>query len=320
MRRDVGGIVRKFICRAILFLSFLFVISPLLADETKSEELTSRERARRLVDQGLALGDNSSREAGCYRRAIEIDPTYASAHFNLGFVYHSTGELEKAMEAYRQCLRYDPKRHDAHRNLATCLLAVRHDAALYEVRMHLNMAIELEDALSPGKAFTTLGKQNTELLALERRINKILKPSVGDRYSSNEIIEVLSRRVTRGGEGLYEGPLLPILFFNTGLTQLTRTDETQLRALAVALNSPGLFGSCFTIEGHADSRGIAFSNLDLSRRRAEAVRDWLVRHGRVDPERLFMAFYGEDHPIFPNDSPVHFRYNRRIEIVKRYKE
>ena len=312
--------MRKFLSIAIFFLCLFLVVSPVPADETKGVKDSPREQAQRLVDQGLALGDNSLEEAECYRRAIGIDPTYASAHFNLGFVYHSTGELEKAIKGYRQCLRYDPKRYDAHRNLAVCLLAVRRDAALYEVRRHLNMAIELEEYLPPGKRPSTLGKQRAELLDLEHRINKVLKPSVRDRYSSDEMIEILSRRVTRGGQGLYEGPRLPILFFNMGSARLTKKDEPQLRALARALNSPRLVADSFTIEGHADSRGQDSSNLNLSRLRAEAVRDWLVKHGGVDPKRLFAESYGEGHPIYPNDSPVHFRYNRRIEIVKRYKE
>jgi len=312
--------VRKFVSIAIFFLCLLLVVSPVPADETKDVEDSPREQAQRLVDQGLALGDNSLEEAECYRRAIGIDSTYASARFNLGYVYHSTGELEKAIEEYRQCLRYDPKRYDAHRNLAVCLLAVRRDAALYEVRSHLNMAIELEESLPPGKRPSTLGKQRAELLDLERRINKVFEPSVRKRYSSGEIVEILSRRVTRGGQALYEGPRLPIPFFNTGSARLTKKDEPQLRALARALNSPRLVADSFTIEGHADGRGQASSNLNLSRRRAEAVRDWLVQQGAVDSKRLFVEFYGEGHPIYPNDSPVHFRYNRRIEIVKRYKE
>ena len=308
----------RFISITIFFLCLLLVVSPVLADETKGVEVSPRKQAQHLVDQGLALGDNSVKEAGYYRRAIEIDPTYASAYFNLGFVYHSTGELEKAIEEYRQCLRYDPKRYNAHRNLGLCLLAVRRDAALYEVRRHLNMAIELEEDLPPRKRPSALGNQRAELLDLEHRINKVLAPSVRESYSSDEIVEILSRRVTRGGQGLYEGPRLPILFFSTGSAKLTTKDEPQLRALAMALNSPRLVASRFTIEGHADGRGKASSNLNLSRRRAEAVRDWLVQHGAVDPKRLFVEFYGEDRPIYPNNSSVYFRDNRRIEIVRRY--
>lgn len=312
--------MRKSISIAILFLSLLFVVSPVLANETKGEQIPPRERARRLVDQGLALGDNSLEEAGFYRRTIEIDPTYASAHFNLGFVYHATGELEKAIEAYRQCLRYDPKRHDAHRNLAVCLMAVRRAAALYEVRRHLNLAIELQEVLPLSRRPPTIPKQRAELLDIERSINEVLKPSVSDHYSSEEIVQVLSRRVTRGGQGFYEGPRLPILLFGTGSAKLTKKDQSQLRALAKALNNSRLMGNRFRIEGHADGRGRASSNLDLSRRRANAVRDWLVKHGGVKPARLSVAFYGEGHPIFPNDSPEHYRYNRRIEIVRRYAE
>lgn len=310
--------------RTVSLLLFVIWLTPgkmvAIADNAEKERPTPREQAQILVQRGLALGGNSEEESTYYRRAVEIDPTYASAHFNLGFVYHSRGELENAIEPYRKCLLYDRKRYDAHRNLAVCLLEVRRDAALYEVRKHLNLAIELEEALPPGKRPSNLPEQRAELLGIEHRINAVLHPTIRERYSTEEIIEVLNRRVIRGGQGVYEGPRLPIFFFGTGRAKLTMKNETELRALAKALNSPDLVDNCFVIEGHADGRGSAFSNLELSRRRAEAVQNWLIQQGGIDPKRLFVEFYGEDRPIYPNDSPEHYRYNRRIEIVRRYAE
>ena len=309
--------MKKIILITAVLLTLPAIMAPVLADQMKDGQASSRKRAQSLVDQGLALSNNSLEEAQFYRRAIEIDPTYASAHFNLGFVHHSRGELEKAMEAYSKCLRHDPRRHDAHRNLAICLLAVRRDTSLYEVRQHLNLAIEIQETLPTEKRDGDLGEQRVQLLELETRINELFKPSVRDYYPSEQIVRVLSRRITRGGQNIYEGPRQTLLFFNTGSAELTKRNERQLQALAHALQSPGLIANYFVIEGHADGRGSAASNLALSKRRAETVRDWLIRYGNIKPGRLSMAFYGEDHPIFPNNSPEHYRYNRRIEIVRR---
>ena len=303
---------------ALFFFFLLTSLTPAISGADEPGRKSSRARAQLLVDQGLALNDNSDKEAEFYRRAIEIDPTYASAHFNLGFLYHSRGELENAIPAYRQCLRYDPRRHEAHRNLAVCLLTVRRDAALYEVRRHMNLAIELQEDLGPGKGSAAIDKQKAELLDLERRIHRVLKPVVRDHYASEMITAILSRRVTRGGQGVYEGPRLPMLFFEKGSAIVPKQREKQLHALAEALKDPRLVSYNYDIEGHADGRGKAAMNLGLSRKRAQAIRLWLARRGGMKPERLKVEYYGEDHPIFPNDSLKNYRYNRRIEIVRRY--
>src|ERR1700740_2128871 len=53
--------------------------------------------------------------------------------------------------------------------------------------------------------------------------------------------------------------------------------------------------STAAIEGHADARGARDHNLALARRRAEAVRDYLVARG-VAPGRLTAISFGEERP------------------------
>lgn len=68
------------------------------------------------------------------------------------------------------------------------------------------------------------------------------------------------------------------------------------------------------IQGHTDSDGPAEVNLDLSQRRADAVRDYLVEQG-VDPARLNATGYGETAlKIDPEDSDDDKALNRRIEF------
>jgi outer membrane protein OmpA-like peptidoglycan-associated protein len=71
------------------------------------------------------------------------------------------------------------------------------------------------------------------------------------------------------------------------------------------------------IVGHADSVGSDDYNLDLSRRRAAAVADFLVQRGRVLPDRLFVDGQGERYPIASNDTEAGRAQNRRVEIILR---
>ncbi|MCB9751315.1 MAG: OmpA family protein [Myxococcales bacterium] len=71
----------------------------------------------------------------------------------------------------------------------------------------------------------------------------------------------------------------------------------------------------FAIEGHSDSKGGRFtSRVRISRKRAEAVRQYVVSKG-VEASRLETRDYGEDKPIAPNSTAEGRAQNRRIEIT-----
>ncbi len=69
------------------------------------------------------------------------------------------------------------------------------------------------------------------------------------------------------------------------------------------------------ISGHADRAGSAPHNLDLSRRRADAIRAEFIRRGYTGT--LVVEAYGEDRPLVETDDDVAHRENRRVEIVMR---
>ena len=68
------------------------------------------------------------------------------------------------------------------------------------------------------------------------------------------------------------------------------------------------------IEGHTDAEGTIERNQLLSDRRANSVRDYLVRAG-VDPRRLVAIGYGQSRNIAPNNTPEGRARNRRIEFL-----
>jgi chemotaxis protein MotB len=68
------------------------------------------------------------------------------------------------------------------------------------------------------------------------------------------------------------------------------------------------------IIGFTDSVGDDSSNLDLSMRRAEAVREYLVRNHDMTLERLIAGGMGEAEPVASNDTETGRRSNRRVQI------
>jgi outer membrane protein OmpA-like peptidoglycan-associated protein len=75
------------------------------------------------------------------------------------------------------------------------------------------------------------------------------------------------------------------------------------------------------IEGHTDSKGSPDVNLELSKRRAEAVKDWLVKKKGIPESIITTRGFGETKPVAPNtnpdgsDNPQGQQQNRRVEIT-----
>lgn len=67
------------------------------------------------------------------------------------------------------------------------------------------------------------------------------------------------------------------------------------------------------IDGHTDSKGKAFFNLELSQKRANAVARYLVNHG-IDAKRLSLSGFGQTLPIADNKTPDGRAKNRRVEF------
>lgn len=68
------------------------------------------------------------------------------------------------------------------------------------------------------------------------------------------------------------------------------------------------------IAGHTDNVGNDQSNLVLSKKRAEAVKNFMISKG-IDASRLFVLYFGETMPIADNDTPEGRQKNRRVEMT-----
>jgi outer membrane protein OmpA-like peptidoglycan-associated protein len=71
-----------------------------------------------------------------------------------------------------------------------------------------------------------------------------------------------------------------------------------------------------TVEGHTDNIGGDTYNLDLSKRRAAAVKDALVTHYHIAADRLSTNGYGSSRPVETNDTLEGRARNRRVELTR----
>jgi outer membrane protein OmpA-like peptidoglycan-associated protein len=108
------------------------------------------------------------------------------------------------------------------------------------------------------------------------------------------------------------------VLFETAKWQLIGTANQKLNEVADALTKQDK-DSTMVVEGHTDSQGKDAMNQELSQKRAESVRTYLVSRG-IAADRITAMGYGPQRPIADNNSPEGRANNRRVEIVVKPKQ
>ena len=97
--------------------------------------------------------------------------------------------------------------------------------------------------------------------------------------------------------------------FGFDSAQLTAKDEAALKSTAARLNANVNADKTVTANGYASMEGPASYNVDLSKRRAEAVKGYLVKEG-VAASRISVKGNGSTDAFGPA-----YKDNRRVEVV-----
>ena len=118
----------------------------------------------------------------------------------------------------------------------------------------------------------------------------------------SKVLMSSGRYVTRG------------ILFDTDSDRIKPESAPVIRLIAKGLEANPALN--ILIEGHTDSTGDAGHNLDLSKRRAEAVKAVLAAQFKIDASRLATAGMGATKPVDTNDTPQGRAQNRRVELVK----
>ena len=103
------------------------------------------------------------------------------------------------------------------------------------------------------------------------------------------------------------------VLFTSGKSDLLPTAQVKLNEVAKALTEQDP-ESRMAVEGFTDSQGTAAYNQDLSQKRAQSVRDYLVSRG-IASDRITAEGFGLNRAIADNHTPEGRANNRRVEIV-----
>jgi outer membrane protein OmpA-like peptidoglycan-associated protein len=107
--------------------------------------------------------------------------------------------------------------------------------------------------------------------------------------------------------------------FDFDKSNVRQTDLAELKKAAAFVKK--YRGAKVKLEGHTDGKGTEAYNQKLSERRAEAVRQYLVKEGAVAKAKISAKGYGKTKPVAPNktkdgkDDPEGRAKNRRVEIL-----
>jgi outer membrane protein OmpA-like peptidoglycan-associated protein len=171
------------------------------------------------------------------------------------------------------------------------------DFSSYEIIQGLARPGGIGRPLSPG-----LGSKSGILAPLAIDTAELAVTSVEDRGLLRSLLAA------------YAPPSVEMeIMFRLGSAELDQMAYPDLAVVAQALASVELSSTQILIAGHTDNVGGAELNLDLSLRRAIAVRDHLVQRFGISEERLVVTGFGFERlkDFLDPESPV----NRRVEFV-----
>ena len=160
---------------------------------------------------------------------------------------------------------------------------------------------ELSSALGVGVTVGALTDKTAEAVAVANDRATTELASLQSGFAVKDLLFALNDSVVNFASGSAEVPESMAPFLKTAAADLK-----QLKA-----------GHVLEVAGYTDNTGDAALNLALSQRRAEAVREALIKYG-ADPDMLVAKGYGEADPVASNDTPEGRLKNRRIEyhVVK----
>ena len=151
------------------------------------------------------------------------------------------------------------------------------------------------------------GHQYAMYAAADKYLLKSLSFDYSDQHSFNPLTLDIYLEPVRAGRSV----VLNNLFFDTNKYDLKPQSRTELNRLIEFMRQ--YKDVQIEVSGYTDNVGTPEANMLLSQRRAQAVVEYLGSHG-IAAARLRSKGYGETHPLAPNDSEMHRRQNRRIEL------
>ncbi|WP_268898653.1 OmpA family protein [Geomonas propionica] len=133
----------------------------------------------------------------------------------------------------------------------------------------------------------------------------------GKGGTSSANASVMVAQPTQAEKRFCNQPAVLMINFDTDKWNVKPQYHAELKTVGDFLNEfPEAHGE---ISGHTDGTASAPYNQRLSERRAQSVRDYIVKNFNIDPKRLTAKGYGKSRPVATNKTAVGRAKNRRIE-------
>ena len=176
------------------------------------------------------------------------------------------------------------------------------------------------DNMTPGKSSKGPGEVEFSINVPEAKTYRLSVENTGYVFQNTEVelpaagsVEksinrtVRMKRLTTGTRSVLRN-----IYFNFDKATFKDESYNELNKLESMMSENT--GLEIEISGHTDNIGSAAYNKDLSQRRANAVKDYLVQKG-IDARRITAVGYGEERPLASNDDEREGReLNRRVEF------
>jgi outer membrane protein OmpA-like peptidoglycan-associated protein len=165
------------------------------------------------------------------------------------------------------------------------------------------------DSPTPTEIYILDDPRNPLLLLYEMDVNNF-------RVQVTEIKFPVDKPVTKIEDELLKNKKAVVygIYFDYNSDQIKKESEPVLREIAAAMkNNPDWK---LTVDGHTDSIGGDTYNLDLSKRRAAAVKLALVNRFQISADRLLTEGFGQRRPVDRNDTLEGRARNRRVELTR----
>jgi len=242
---------------------------------------------------GAPTGEPALEQARAAYAAAQAEPE-ASAQ--------AGGELDLAARLLRDAERS----RGAERTHLAYLAEQRARIARELAHARSNEHAALEARLEQAEEERAAAQSRAQAAEAERDLNDKLSAHV--RRLQAEVAELQARETERGWILTLGSDLL----FDVGSATLKPGGRRAITDLARFMREHP--ERHIVIEGFTDNRGSARANQQLSERRAQVVREALVKNG-IDPERIAARGLGEAYPVASNDDPSGRHRNRRVEIL-----
>ena len=272
------------------------VVPPELADARNAYQHATASRASDLSPAELHKAKEALNKA---EESWSKDPTSAETR-DLAYVAQRKSQLAEAI-AGMTLANKDKANADQSINSSEHAMAKRTQGELTQTREQL--AASQAQAAQEQQA---LGSEHQARLDADQRSSDADARAKAAEDALNKLAAV--KEESRGMVITLSGSVL----FPSDQSTLLPEAQTRLNQVADALLTTKERN--IIVEGHTDSRGSASHNLDLSQRRADSVRNYLVARG-YEADRMQAHGIGKDRPTTTNDTAEGRANNRRVEII-----